>query len=94
MASGTIKEQQNVIDKAYTGVLVSPNVAYTSITAVEKPGYTFLFWVATHTYGWSEGFYFEDPSAATTHIWRNNGASSPSIDKGGSVYAMALYRKN
>lgn len=94
MASGIIKEQQNVIDLAYTFVTMPANTDHVSITAVSKSGYSFWYWINVHSTGWVEGLFMEDPSSQTTNVWRDNGASSPSIGQGGAVYALAAYLKN
>lgn len=85
---------QSALTTATATVTMSANSDHVAISAPTVSGYTFMFWVNARTIGWVDGIYIENPTEANTAVWRNNGASSPAIASGGTVTALAIYKKS
>lgn len=85
---------QSALTTSIATVTMPANSDHVAISAPTVGGYEFMLWVNARTIGWVDGVYIENPTEVNTAVWRNNGASSPAIASGGTVTALAIYKKS
>lgn len=85
---------QSALTTATATATLSANSDHVAISAPTVSGYEFMLWVSARAVGWVDGVYIENPTGANTSVWRNNGMSSPAIASGGTVTALAIYKKS